>query len=489
MRIYRPLDPSADYAPPVGWRNGNLFQKIGISPVGGSRKADWAASGGVCVLPSASRTSGPMGRIVDGPARAVPTFRTVAMTGRTEENLPGKAIKTCDFLIIGGGIIGLSLALACRRRFPKATILLLEKESDCGLHASGRNSGVLHAGFYYRADSLKARFTRDGCRHWRAYCQRRGLKINPCGKLVVMRDASERSTLETLAQRGEKNGVDLEILTEARAKRIEPRVKTHQVALYSPTTAVIDPRQIIRALLAEAHAANIDIWTGCLFLGRTGNDILSQRGTVSAGYVINAAGLQADRIARAFGFAEEYAILPFKGLYLYSDAAPGTLKTNIYPLPDLNNPFLGVHFTLTVDGRLKVGPTAIPAFWREHYKGMENFRTDEFFTILYRQARLFLGNDFSFRRLAVQEMKKYRKQNLIDLAGHLARLDPGWRWHWGRPGIRAQLLHLPSRRLVMDFLFQGDHHSFHVLNAVSPGFTCAPPFSAWLVERIREKMG
>ncbi len=384
--------------------------------------------------------------------------------------------------------MGLCLALECRRRFPTARITLLEKEHDCGLHASGRNSGVLHAGFYYSADSLKARFTRDGCHYWRQYCQRRGLKINLCGKLVVMRNPSERAILETLAQRGETNGVSLEIISESDAKAIEPRVKTCEAALYSPATAVIDPREILMSLLGEARAANIDIWVDCAFLGSTETTIRSSRGIVSAGYVINAAGLQADHIARAFGFADDYAILPFKGLYLYSDANPGGLKTNIYPLPNLRNPFLGVHFTLTVDGRVKVGPTAIPALWREHYQGVERFRAGEFLDIFYRQAVLFMRNDFAFRDLAFQEMQKYRKKNMMALAEQLATMEPRHNWHWGKPGIRAQLLHTPSRRLVMDFLFQGDSRSFHVLNAVSPGFTCAPPFSASLLDRIQEKM-
>ena len=396
-------------------------------------------------------------------------------------------LNTCDFLIIGGGVMGLCLALETRRRYPSARITVLEKESACGLHASGRNSGVLHAGFYYATDSLKARFTRDGCQHWSNLCRERGLKINRCGKLVVTQNPSELSTLDELLRLGMKNGVTLEKITSEQAKKIEPLAKTCQAAIFSPTTASVDPQEVMAFLEGEARQTGIDIQTGTGYLGRSKNLILSSRGKIDPGYVINAAGLYADRIARDFGFAHDYTILPFKGLYLYSDSPPGSLKTNIYPVPNLKNPFLGVHFTLTVDGRVKIGPTAIPAFWREHYQGWGGFKAEECFDILQQQAGLFLRNDFSFRQLAFEEIKKYRRPYLTALAGQLAVLDPNSRWHWGKPGIRAQLLHLPSRQLVMDFLFEGDHRSGHVLNAVSPGLTCAPPFSAYLLDRIEEK--
>ncbi|MBF0157445.1 MAG: FAD-dependent oxidoreductase [Magnetococcales bacterium] len=393
--------------------------------------------------------------------------------------------ETTDFLIIGGGVIGLALALELNRREPRARITLLEKEATCGEHASGRNSGVLHAGFYYTADSLKARFCRDGNREWQTWCEAHKIPINRCGKLVVARDPGDWPAMAELLSRAQANGVRLEAISEAEARKIEPRVKTADRALYSPDTASVDPPTVMAALAAEAEARQIRILTRTPYLGHRGGEVRIPGGSLAAGYVINAAGLYADRVARDFGFARELAILPFKGLYLYGDEPAGALATNIYPVPDLGNPFLGVHFTVTATGKIKIGPTALPAFWREHYRGLERFHLGEGIAIAGRQLGLLLGRDATFRRLAWREMGHWRRGRMVALAGELAHgIDPG-RWRtWGRPGLRAQLLQLSTGRLVTDFHYQGDSRSFHVLNVVSPGFTSAFPFARHLAEAM-----
>ncbi|NIP72585.1 MAG: FAD-dependent oxidoreductase, partial [Gammaproteobacteria bacterium] len=219
--------------------------------------------------------------------------------------------------------------------------------------------------------------------------------------------------------------------------------------------------------------------------GRNGSGVRTSAGVFEAGYVVNAAGLYADRIARDFGFSEHYRILPFKGLYLYSDEPPGAIRTNIYPVPDLRNPFLGVHFTVTADGHAKIGPTAIPAFWREQYTGFANFSLGELVDILVRQAGLFFGSSFDFKSLAVEELRKYVRSHLVKLAGALMEdVRPAHYKRWGKPGIRAQLLDVKQRKLEMDFVFEHDDRSMHVLNAVSPGFTCSLPFAHHLCEHI-----
>lgn len=392
---------------------------------------------------------------------------------------------TADFLIIGGGIIGLNLAREAKRRHPGSRVVLIEKENQCGAHASGRNSGVLHAGFYYSADSLKARFSREGNRRLTEYCEARGLRINRCGKLVVAKDESELAGLEELLRRARRNGVELHEVTEKDARGIEPRVKTWRKALWSPTTSSVDPGEVVDGMVADARAAGVEIATGTAFIGTARDGIATTRGRIDAGYVINAAGLYADKIARAFGFSRDYRILPFKGLYLYSGEPAGTLRTNIYPVPDLDNPFLGVHYTVTVDRRTKIGPTAAPAFWREHYQGLRNFRLAEFAEVVGREAGLFLRNDFGFRELALRELQKYFKAKMVRLADDLVdgAAAPG-SWTWGRPGIRAQLVNVRERRLEMDFRYEGDRRSFHVLNAVSPAFTCSIPFSEFLFDQF-----
>ena len=394
-------------------------------------------------------------------------------------------METCDFLIIGGGIIGISIARELKARHPDCSILLLEKETQCGLHGSGRNSGVLHAGFYYTSDSLKARFTRQGNQQLTEYCKTKKLKINQCGKLVVAKNEKERQGLKELLLRGKQNGVELNEISEAEARDIEPRVKTCGKALFSPTTSTVDPTEVLSSLLKDARNENIIIKVGEKYTGRKNNTIQTQTGSYEAGYIINAAGLYADIIGKDFGFSKDYSILPFKGLYLYSAEPAGTLRTNIYPVPNLHNPFLGTHFTVTVDGKSKIGPTAIPALWREHYSGLNGFKLEEFIDILLRQTGLFAFSNFDFKQLAWEEIQKYYRPRLVELASNLLKEVKLQNYKlWGKAGIRAQLLNVKEKKLEMDFVLEGDSKSFHILNAVSPGFTCALPFAEYVCEEI-----
>lgn len=394
-----------------------------------------------------------------------------------------------DFLIIGGGIMGLSIARELRKSFHGSKVVLIEKEGQCGEHASGRNSGILHAGFYYTADSLKARFTRDGNRALTEYCETHGLKINKCGKLVVAQNESELQWLDELMSRAEKNGVDLQMVDQKEAESIEPRVKTCQRALFSPTTSSVDPGEVMAHLHKDALAEGAKVHLGVRYLHRTATGIQTTAGDYNARYLINCAGLYADTIGRDFGFSKHYRILPFKGLYLYSNEPTGSLRTNIYPVPDLRNPFLGVHFTVTVKGAIKVGPTAIPAFWREQYKGNENFNSSELIEILFRQAGLFFSSNFDFKRLAWEEIQKYSRGHLVSLASNLLQGVRKSRYKkWGPPGIRAQLLDIKRKKLEMDFILEGDDKSMHLLNAVSPAFTCAFPFAEYVCQKIEPLM-
>jgi len=408
---------------------------------------------------------------------------------------PTRLPATADFVVIGGGIIGLSLALELRKRHKKARIVVLEKEPRFGEHASGRNSGVLHAGFYYTADSLKARFTRDGCRRMTAWCEERGLPIRKCGKLVVCRGPQEHAQLRTLLERGRQNGVALEQLDEKQAREIEPRVRTCERALFSPATASVDPRAVMDALCEQALADRIELAPATAWTGGRGRTVSTTAGSIEAAYLVNAAGLYADRIARAYGFAERYRMLPFKGLYLYGNASAGSLAVHVYPVPDLEMPFLGTHFTVTVDGHIKIGPTALPALWLENYGGplgegrfFSRFSARELASVLGREARLML-TDRGFRKLAWRESAKMLRSRLVAAAAELVR---GVRLEhfdrWGKPGIRAQLLDIQRSELVMDFCYEADERSLHVLNAVSPAFTCALPLSEHLADEIERQL-
>jgi len=389
-----------------------------------------------------------------------------------------------DYLIIGGGIVGLAITRELRTRFPGSGIALLEKEPDVAYHGSGRNSGVLHAGFYYSADTLKAKLTREGNRQMREYCYANNLKINECRKVVVAKDENELPALFELEKRGRVNGVEVQIIDEKELFEIDPNVKTFKNALFSPNTATVDPPEISYAIKNELKSKGVDMFFGEGYLSRVeGNTIKTTKGNmVSATKIINAAGLYADKVARDFGFSEKYTIIPFKGIYLKYHGNEIPVKTNVYPVPNLKNPWLGVHFTVTVDGTVKIGPTSTPAFWRENYQGFDHFKPGEMMSILSWEALLFLTNSFGFRNIAFEEIRKYDRSFFAGLAAELVKkIDVKGFTEWGRPGIRAQLLNRQTRELIMDFVVEGDNESIHVLNAVSPAFTCCFPFAEYVV--------
>jgi L-2-hydroxyglutarate oxidase LhgO len=188
-----------------------------------------------------------------------------------------------------------------------------------------------------------------------------------------------------------------------------------------------------------------------------------------------------------YGFSERYRILPFRGRYLLGGPGAPDLATHIYPVPNLENPFLGVHLTRGVNGSVKIGPTATPGLWREHYGGWRNFKLGECLSIAAQEAGLLLRNDFGFRRLALAELRQYGRRALVRRAATLAEgVDLNGFRRWGPAGIRAQLFDVRERRLEMDFRYEGDDRSFHVLNAVSPAFTCALSLADYLGQRIVE---
>lgn len=393
--------------------------------------------------------------------------------------------KKSDYLIIGSGIIGLSIARAIKSKQPQALITIIDKEAREAAHASGRNSGVLHAGFYYSSDSLKAKFTVEGNKAMKAYCQAKGLPIHECGKLVVAKNEAELNVLNDLKKRGEVNASQTRLIDEAEACAIEPNIKTYKKALYSPLTATIDPGLVCQSLKKDLIESGVTFQFSCSYIKKTKEGILTTSGEFLASKIINCAGLYADKIAQDFGLGRNYTIIPFKGLYLKYKKNKTDIKVNIYPVPNLKNPFLGVHFTKMVDGTIKIGPTAIPALWRENYKGMDNFKADEFLNILFWESNLYMSNSFRFRDLAHEEMKKYQKKYFIRMAQSLVQdIDEEGFGEWTNPGIRAQLLHIPTKTLVQDFIVEANNSSVHILNAVSPAFTCAFSFAPYITQRF-----
>ena len=388
-----------------------------------------------------------------------------------------------DYLIIGAGIMGMTIAYELIKTNPGASIAISEKENDVGKHASGRNSGVLHAGFYYTPDSLKALFTREGNRLMKEFCKSHEINVNECGKVVVAQNKKELESLYELERRGRKNGVELMLISEKELYEIEPNAKTYKKALYSPTTATVNPLEVCLKLKEVLAEKGVKFFFDNKYLSNKKNLIQTNHCTIDAGYVINTAGLYADHIAKDFGFASQYTIIPFKGRYLKYSGKDAPVKTNIYPVPDLRNPFLGVHYTLTSIKEIKIGPTAMPALWRENYKGFSRFKLNEFLEIVYFEMQLFFRNSFNFRYLAWNELKKSNKKYFSSLAMNLV-----WKANvqkfdqWLPSGIRAQLLNKKTFNLEMDFIVEGDQRSLHLLNAVSPAFTCSFSLAKYIVK-------
>lgn len=394
--------------------------------------------------------------------------------------------KQADYVIIGAGIIGLAVAKALKEKFPARSIIIVEKEPELAAHGSGRNSGVLHAGFYYSADSLKAKFCRDGCAAWKDYVATHGLKINHCKKVVVATNEEERQGVHELKRRGDANGVEVSIVNEEQLAAIEPNAKTYKEALYSPSTSTVDPVEITTHLAGELQKMGMEILLSHPYRKKLGDtEILAGNTRIEATQIFNCAGLYADRIARDFGYSKDYTIIPFKGIHMLASRPPEpSVHTLIYPVPNLHNPFLGVHFNITVDGRVKIGPTAIPAFWRENYQGLSQFSFSELIAICAWELKLLITNAFNFRSLALSEIKKYKREHLLDLVEPMVKkLDRDAFTLWARPGIRAQLLHKKSLKLLQDFVVEGDKKTVHVLNAVSPAFTSSLPFGKYIVDK------
>ena len=390
-----------------------------------------------------------------------------------------------DILIVGSGIVGLALARELTLKFSDLKITILEKESEIAFHASGRNSGVLHAGFYYDANTLKAKFTVKGNKALTDYCLENGLPINQCGKVVVASQENEIEGIYELKRRGDANGVLLEIIDEKELNEIEHNAKTCAKALFSPTTSTVNPKLICKHI-ASNFPRNVQILFNRKFIKANNKQAITTNEKIKFKYLYNVAGLYADKIAHSFGIGRQYTVLPFKGIYLaYND--DNLIKRHIYPVPDLKNPFLGVHFTRTVNNKVKIGPTAIPAFWREDYTLKERFNLNEFLEILGCQTRLFLSNSFNFRTLALSEIKKYNRNFFINEAKKLVKhLDTNNFGNYLQPGIRAQLLNKHTNQLVMDFVVEHAENSTHILNSVSPAFTTAFSFAEFVVRESEQ---
>jgi len=391
----------------------------------------------------------------------------------------------CDLLILGAGAVGISVGIAYLKAFPGTKVVIADKEDQIGKHASGRNSGVLHAGFYYSPESLKAKFCREGNVALRTLAKKYAIPVREVGKVVVTRNIEEDSRLELLFDRGIQNGVELELLEESVLPKYEPLAVTTNRFLWSPTTAVSDPKLIITALCQEFESLGGKIHlTERIKLKISRNEVQDSRNKYDSKLIVNAAGAQADRISREINVGLDYAMLPFMGVYRFTKQDHLPLKRLVYPVPHPINPFLGVHFTLTVDGLVKIGPTAIPIVGREQYSVREGWSLLDGIQAVKGAAALVKGESHNFASILKSEWPKIILPKLVQESAELVPSAIKVKnWKKKPPGIRAQLVHLPSGKLEQDFVVRQYLNSVHVLNAVSPGWTSAIPFGEWLVEK------
>jgi len=385
------------------------------------------------------------------------------------------------YLIIGAGIIGSSIAreLALRGNGPVA---VLEKEAEIGLHASGRNSGVLHSGINQKPGSLKARLAVEGNRRARQFCLEHGVRCQECGTVVVGRDERESAVLDRLLEMGRLAGVeDLRLVGREELREIEP-VVTGERALVSPHGAIVDSAGFTRAVAEDARKLGVDFVLNAEVTGIRAEVVESTAGEFRTGHLVNCAGLHSDRIAHRLGAGKGCRIIPFRGEYMEIAGLP--VNSMIYQAPDLRYPFLGVHLTRTVDGTVLAGPTAMLSFGREAYN-KEIFFGDT----------LAMFCSLNFWRLAVsREFLRLAWHNgRISFSGRaflaeIRSLAPSVQMQDVRPcrsGIRAQTVDRRGR-MVDDMLVEFLSGSTHVLNAVSPGLTAALTFAEYVVDRILE---
>lgn len=391
---------------------------------------------------------------------------------------------TYDFCVIGGGIVGLATALELLRLRPDARLILLEKESDVAVHQTGHNSGVIHAGIYYKPGSLKADLCRRGAEATKAFCLAHDIPFETPGKMVVATDARELQRMAALEQNARQNGIEIEVLDAAELQRREPHVRGLG-ALFVPSSGIVDYRLVCRAMAGAVRAAGgvIALEVKVDTITESGESVTVRAGDQSwtAAKLVVCAGLQSDRLARLAGLPIEHQVIPFRGeYYLVRPEKSGIVRHLIYPVPDPDLPFLGIHLTPMIGGALTVGPNAVLGMAREGYGRFSVDGRDMltylgfpgFWRVMRQNVRSGLGE---LRRslsksLYLAECRKYcpdlREADLLPYEA----------------GIRAQAV-MRDGTLVHDFLFLGTERMLHVCNAPSPAATSAIPIGQMIARR------
>ncbi len=392
---------------------------------------------------------------------------------------------TYDYIIIGGGIVGLSTALQLKQKQPNSRILLIEKEPALATHQTGRNSGVIHAGVYYEPGSLKAKFCREGLTSTLVFCQEHDIPFQQCGKLLVATNELERHRMAALSSRCSQNGIAVEQLDQQQLKEAEPHI-SGLGALLVRDTGIVDYQQIAQQMARQFIATNgeIRLASPAISISEKSDNIevVTKNTTYRTNFLISCAGLMADRIARQMGITVNFQIIPFRGEYYQLPHSFNDLINHlIYPIPDPALPFLGVHLTRMIDGRVTVGPNAVLGWKREGY-GQFNFSLNDSWEMLrfpgfwanlkqHLKPGLKEFRNSLFKGSYLKEARKYCPQL------HSKHLLPY------PTGVRAQAV-MCDGTLAQDFLFAESERSLHVCNAPSPAATSAIPIGQYICDKV-----
>lgn len=394
-----------------------------------------------------------------------------------------------DVIIIGAGIVGLSTAWQLLQKYPYKKIAVLEKEERVATHQTGHNSGVIHAGVYYAPGSLKAKFCKEGAAATKAFCQTHKIPYEECGKLLVATNELELQRMDALYERCQTNDLEVHYLTQAELQQREPNVMG-KGALFVPSTGIVNYRKLCKKLaeLVQSLGGEIHLATQVIGLSedRSGVTIETNRGQFMTRYLVSCGGLMADRLTKMLGIKTDFQIVPFRGEYYRLSAHHNQIVNHlIYPIPDPELPFLGVHLTRMIDGSVTVGPNAVQGWKREGY-GRVNLSIKDTASMLSFVGYWRLLKDYwkigiketynSWNKSGyLKEVKKYCPSvQLSDLEAYPA-------------GIRAQAV-TKDGKLVHDFLFAQSPRTLHVCNAPSPAATSAFPIGEYIINKLEEQL-
>jgi len=389
-----------------------------------------------------------------------------------------------DYVVLGGGIVGVSTALSVKTKHPEKRVLLLEKEGSFAQHQTGHNSGVIHAGVYYEPGSLKAEFCREGLKETISFCNIHDIPFEQCGKLLVATNTLELKRMNKLFERCKANRIEAEILDQEELHQIEPNIAGIGAILVK-STGIVDYKLITKKMIEEFESIGGEFLLNTKVVNLEENKnqikIITSNEQIFSKYLICCAGLMADRVARLLGIKINFQIIPFRGEYYRLKKQHNSLvKHLIYPIPDPSLPFLGVHLTRMIDGSITVGPNAVLGFKREGYKKFNFSIKDTLGFLSFKGFHNVIKKNFKsglieminslFKRGYLKEVQKYSPQiKLNDLKPYPA-------------GIRAQAV-LEDGTLVHDFLFAESRRSIHVCNAPSPAATSAIPIGKYITEK------